>query len=1158
MLVRGLCLDVVGCPQRSHFSVTGGTHQNVTFVNETVGNVGRVVPFVLPCQSALYAHGWKYSGGVMQDSGGDGPYYGIPPAGGLAQQVTCAADTTPRMRITEWDVPRGTGSGSGTTCILTLQSKQSAAAGGTYTTLATYSGWSHRSFNTAWLEQWRTAATGHTTLRTVYTCGNSARATATACNSQPCSGFSVEWECQVNTVTSQCSASELQMASVALALRDDCTVLWQLDGQPGQELVTDLLLRPQVLWSGPTVRRTALREVLSAGTHTLFYRGHSALIKVVATASNGTVLAALTNPHPLVRQSSGCANSESMCDVEGTATFLLTEPTSVAVYVNMVGQRASCAWYIDRATKSTECVLLPGSYSASLRVREPGWDVLLNASDERVVASSARLQSDGLLGAGRRRALQVSGATTPQLDPATGYLETKLDVTIPVTGYLLDTVPVLPQPVQCSAGEMPDVAGMSCGCDPGFTRSGELTPVPGTDGTKSQRACVPCADGKEPEATSMGVDPTRCVPCTVGVSNSETDHVCRPCPAGSQPSASLGVCELCMAGTFSSDGQACVLCTDWRLASQTPPGGLVPASHYGGTTREADCACPPGHYSFTFASGCMRCADIEVPIRIEGDRPTPDYILAVNDSIGAIPETPFISNETHQTCPGGLRGAAQICPIEGYYVTTYTARWMLRGGRGFWQLAATLSDGDEGGSSLQSESQSAGSGGDGTPVVVAVPSERRSHPLVVRALAVPCHTPGVCLDGAEISQRNATCPMHTHHPDAAGGMGSPAAAAAAALRYRRRALRTTERPATAVSDAFRCAGYQAGVACASCVDGPYVRVKGVCVECDGVNWGAICWQLGVYTIIAAGLLKKSLGKLKSWAALDIWLFLLQTMSLISKESDHFGIADRVFDVFNIEPSHAVGGCTVEYGVFGEFFVKVMVVPCYLLFAVTALGFMWNKLQDLHEFSQIEHIFMEWIPPSLEKELAMEEERRQFTIKRVRCRAIAAHHGGSSFLKKGGQLQFDEGDEIVLTHVDKESGGRWWYGYVQSPSASLAVLKFPMAKVELLTAKENKSLDKVQEFREAVMEGLSLGEKVHHVLMKLLHKVVVLARNEEANRCEKWNLYRGYVAVLLFIYMPFSRGTLEMFLCKKIIPGIGQPDYLKLDLAQVCFVPMHTW
>eukprot|EP01047_Picozoa_sp_COSAG01_P108357 COSAG01_NODE_37286_length_505_cov_1.876847_1_plen_36_part_10 len=36
MLVRGLCLDVVGGPQRSHFSVTGGTHQNVTFVNETV------------------------------------------------------------------------------------------------------------------------------------------------------------------------------------------------------------------------------------------------------------------------------------------------------------------------------------------------------------------------------------------------------------------------------------------------------------------------------------------------------------------------------------------------------------------------------------------------------------------------------------------------------------------------------------------------------------------------------------------------------------------------------------------------------------------------------------------------------------------------------------------------------------------------------------------------------------------------------------------------------------------------------------------------------------------------------------------------------------------------------------------------------------------
>ena len=142
----------------------------------------------------------------------------------------------------------------------------------------------------------------------------------------------------------------------------------------------------------------------------------------------------------------------------------------------------------------------------------------------------------------------------------------------------------------------------------------------------------------------------------------------------------------------SADGFDCTLCPDWRTASVTPPGGLVPATVYGGATEELACACPPGYYSFTAPSQCSACADIEVPELIEEDKPTKDFQLAQNLSLGKIPDTPVLANSTHRTCPGGRRGAAPICPMQDYYVTTYRAVSVTVDGRSFWRLTAQNMD----------------------------------------------------------------------------------------------------------------------------------------------------------------------------------------------------------------------------------------------------------------------------------------------------------------------------------------------------------------------------------------------------------------------------------------------------------------------------------
>ena len=102
---------------------------------------------------------------------------------------------------------------------------------------------------------------------------------------------------------------------------------------------------------------------------------------------------------------------------------------------------------------------------------------------------------------------------------------------------------------------------------------------------------------------------------------------------------------------------------------------------------------------------------------------------------------------------------------------------------------------------------------------------------------------------------------------------------------------------------------------------------------------------GRYTGVSAQMLNKATDTTKSSAISDIWVFFFQTLSLISREVNYFGIGDQFASLINIEPSNAFGECTANMGVFGQFFFKVAVVPLYLFCATTLLGRVYNEVQE---------------------------------------------------------------------------------------------------------------------------------------------------------------------------------------------------------------------
>eukprot|EP01047_Picozoa_sp_COSAG01_P047853 COSAG01_NODE_4609_length_4882_cov_2.470834_4_plen_105_part_00 len=99
-----------------------------------------------------------------------------------------------------------------------------------------------------------------------------------------------------------------------------------------------------------------------------------------------------------------------------------------------------------------------------------------------------------------------------------------------------------------------------------------------------------------------------------------------------------------------------------------------------------------------------------------------------------------------------------------------------------------------------------------------------------------------------------------------------------------------------------------------------------------------------------------------------------------------------------------------------------------------------------------------------------------------------------------------GDIIILTRVDTV-GGRWWHGYKEQhdeDEPNLAVLKFPMFKVDMLTEEENKVLEKHKKAKKHVAKQ-PLKEKLRYKAMQIAYKQVRSLQENEKTTITDWHL-----------------------------------------------------
>eukprot|EP01043_Picozoa_sp_COSAG02_P012730 COSAG02_NODE_497_length_21092_cov_43.948650_4_plen_1489_part_00 len=885
------------------------------------------------------------------------------------------------------------------------------------------------------------------------------------------------------------------IVEVQLNLSDSCVAHWQVDDD---QLAIEMGEEAQ--WSGASVRRDLvpleLLESVPGATpdaqrHTLKFRGLSALIKV--TTMDDKLLGVQVVP--------GLASEyclHSLCYEEGAIEF--TSPAGQEVFVHVLLRNyGQISWFIDAAEHRTDCLLLPGSYVVSLQP-DVGWEATLRISDAGTTLQEEQLTVDGSQG----RRILTQQAVEPR----------KISLSIPDEGHIVDIVTLFPRPVQCEPGESASFDGISCVCtqdshgQPLRARLGQLNP-------SGRQTCEPCPEGTEPDrpAGDFG-DATQCKPCDAGYSNVDTNHRCQACPAGSSPALDKSHCVACEPGRYGLDGLSCVQCFDWAKHSISPPAGL--GHEYAGAMAPEDCACPPGFFSFD--SDCFECNKmIVIPKWISDEIGSPEFMLSPNRSAGDIPESPVWANQTHQTCPGGRRGASPICPMEGYYIRTFKVVWQPDANardNGYFRLS----------------------------------DQNVAGVTTTLALAVPCH--GIdenhCIAASEVSQRH-TCPLPTDDE----------------------------------TDIFKCAPKHDGMICAGCdssnPDMSYVRIDGHCVECDGFRLGPVVSQCLSYLLIAIWQVSKSLGPLKQNAGSDTVLFLLQTLAIISQDSYIINSSMAgFFKMVDIDASQSFGSCTAPIGVYGIFFLKTIFVPIYLILCVTLVGFLWNKIQDLHKLIGVEGWITAKIPRSVERELEVNDKQKEFSLIRVVCRAVESHRPPEN----SADLAFEEGEMIVLTHVGETSvadGSHWplpehrpgpvgdtghhdhtgddeWYGYSET-SPSVAILRLENRKLQLLSAEQVEFWEKEHTSHLAEQAKLSYKEKAKHALWKGLHNVLMRAQHNENSRCHYWNYCRAYVRVGMFIYMPFSRSAMEMLLCSTIVPG-GTKLYLKQDLAQTCGTGWH--
>jgi hypothetical protein len=173
--------------------------------------------------------------------------------------------------------------------------------------------------------------------------------------------------------------------------------------------------------------------------------------------------------------------------------------------------------------------------------------------------------------------------------------------------------------------------------------------------------------------------------CPDGKVQTGSSAVCTNCPAGQYKQVSAdeaSKCSSCLAGTYAPTGSmACTACQPGRWDDDQKPwtecetcaagsfttGTVLCTKCPLGRSSEASSTscelCPPRYYAYSLASECKLCSELELPPRMPTDRQETQAELAED-----------------RTCRGGRRGEqAVIVPLPGIWVHVHEGEVQLLG-----------------------------------------------------------------------------------------------------------------------------------------------------------------------------------------------------------------------------------------------------------------------------------------------------------------------------------------------------------------------------------------------------------------------------------------------------------------------------------------------
>eukprot|EP01052_Picozoa_sp_SAG31_P005878 SAG31_NODE_265_length_18823_cov_5.968863_12_plen_2593_part_00 len=149
------------------------------------------------------------------------------------------------------------------------------------------------------------------------------------------------------------------------------------------------------------------------------------------------------------------------------------------------------------------------------------------------------------------------------------------------------------------------------------------------------------------------------------------------------------------------------------------------------------------------------------------------------------------------------------------------------------------------------------------------------------------------------------------------------------------------------------------ILCAECEEGFSKLSSGLCVQCEGspsktvveflktIQYSSLLQSMAVYLAMCIYLTIKS-KKQKQDAKITILLFYMQTMQLVSKDSEYFGISRLAnkgaawFGLVSLDMESTLDRCVADLNVFRRFIFKVAFGPFWMWLCLMVLKKLWNS------------------------------------------------------------------------------------------------------------------------------------------------------------------------------------------------------------------------